>query len=431
MIHIALLVFLGFIAAFGTLGNLFLIGTVAVETSLHVRGNVFVVNLALADLVITTYVMPIALTSWHFGGDRFGQQMCDADAFLVLTSCGASIQSLMLVALERYCHICRHTRYDWAFSNRAVGIYVVLAWLYSAAWGAQGFTGWTSYVYGNDTHVCMFDGGASRSYNITSVLVVVLLPMIVIALCYGSIFHCAKKCRDSIAAHSRHQRASLSHGSVKSDSMDQVTKQLLLQKQRRMKRELKLIFTLVSIVIAFVICWSPGVLVGILYTFWPGMPAWFATAATWLAFCNSSVNTVLYGVMNRNFRNGYMRLFNTIFCCGPPDAVRGVRRSGQVAHRRQSDAGVQEHVVRRAAHESLPQRRARETGSERDVARPATRGHPDRVQDAGLHVDGRADGSDRQLHPARRAVGSALMVGARLGIKERGCFSNAQLVNIL
>jgi len=162
----------------------------------------------------------------------------------------------------------------------------------------------------------MFDGGASRSYNITSVLVVVLLPMIVIALCYGSIFHCAKKCRDSIAAHSRHQRASLSHGSVKSDSMDQVTKQLLLQKQRRMKRELKLIFTLVSIVIAFVICWSPGVLVGILYTFWPGMPAWFATAATWLAFCNSSVNTVLYGVMNRNFRNGYMRLFNTIFCCG-------------------------------------------------------------------------------------------------------------------
>lgn len=96
----------------------------------------------------------------------------------------------------------------------------------------------------------------------------------------------------------------------------QVTRQLLVQKQRRMKRELKLIFTLVSIVIAFVISWSPGILVSLLFSFWPGMPDWFLTAATWLAFCNSSINTVLYGIMNRNFRNGYFRLFKTVFFCG-------------------------------------------------------------------------------------------------------------------
>ena len=72
---------------------------------------------------------------------------------------------------------------------------------------------------------------------------------------------------------------------------------------------------LFSIVIIFVICWLPATLVLTFSGAWTSMPDILWPTTIWLAFCNSSMNSIVYGVMNKNFRTGYLELLHELCCC--------------------------------------------------------------------------------------------------------------------
>ena len=106
------------VAIFGTFGNVFIIGAVCLHRKLRVRGNIFVVNLAVADLVITSYIMPIGLATSQYKVNPFGDTLCKINAFLILVTCGASTQTMMMIAFERYFHICKTHLYKRVFTPR-------------------------------------------------------------------------------------------------------------------------------------------------------------------------------------------------------------------------------------------------------------------------------------------------------------------------
>ena len=54
------------VSVVGTIGNVFIIGAVCLSRRLRVRGNVFIINLAVADLIITSYIMPIGLATAQY-----------------------------------------------------------------------------------------------------------------------------------------------------------------------------------------------------------------------------------------------------------------------------------------------------------------------------------------------------------------------------
>ena len=66
MMHLAPFVFLVFVAFLGTIGNLLVIGGVCIHKPLRTFGNAFVVNLAVADLIVTSYIMPMGLVASQF-----------------------------------------------------------------------------------------------------------------------------------------------------------------------------------------------------------------------------------------------------------------------------------------------------------------------------------------------------------------------------
>ena len=72
---------------------------------------------------------------------------------------------------------------------------------------------------------------------------------------------------------------------------------------------------LLTIVIVFAICWTPATFVFTFSGIWSSMPQILWPIAIWLAFCNSGMNSLIYGVMNKHFRTGYMELFEYMFCC--------------------------------------------------------------------------------------------------------------------
>ena len=48
------IIYLSILAATGTLGNLMVIFSIALERRIHAHGNAFVINLAVADLLVST-----------------------------------------------------------------------------------------------------------------------------------------------------------------------------------------------------------------------------------------------------------------------------------------------------------------------------------------------------------------------------------------
>lgn len=300
-------VFLAVIALYGTIGNIFIIGAVSLQPKLRVRGNVFVVNLAVADLIICCYLMPLSLVSSQYDEEPFGDWLCDLNGFLLMTCCGVSTQTLMLIAIERYCHVCKVTFYRRFFTPTLIAVYITIVWVYTAIWTCQGLTGWSRFVYGNDVWLCVVDASFSLSYNICLVFFGMILPMIVLSFCYFMIFRMVYKTRKRLKNHRK--KLAQKPNSRKSKS-----------EERKEKKEFRLIVMLFTIVIVFVVFWTPAAIVMSFSAPWKSMPDILYTIAIWFALTNSSFNSIIYGAMNQNFRVGYLMFFNKIFCaCAGPD----------------------------------------------------------------------------------------------------------------
>lgn len=107
---------------------------------------------------------------------------------------------------------------------------------------------------------------------------------------------------DSNSAHMHSSTRSLNKSKKKSKT------------QRRKDKEYQLLMTLLTIVIIFVFCWVP-ISVILITSVIATIPRELYIFAIWLAMCNSTFNSFVYGILNNNFREGYKRLFRTVFCC--------------------------------------------------------------------------------------------------------------------
>lgn len=203
MMHPAPFGILILVAAVGTIGNLLIIGAVCIYKRLRVRSHVFIVNLAVADLLVTSYIMPVGLATSQFLQNPFGKTLCDLNAFLIMTSCGVSTQTLMAIALERYFHICRTPLYRKLFTRKLLILYIFIIWIYTMIWTSQGFTTWTEYKYSETMYICIFDGSKSMSYNVCLAVVGMIIPIFVVTISYILIFRTVWSGKKALEAHKK------------------------------------------------------------------------------------------------------------------------------------------------------------------------------------------------------------------------------------
>jgi len=304
------LVVIGILAVIGTVNNLLILTAFTTTNRLSSKPrNVFVVNLALADLMMTSYFIPVGLATSQFLESPFGQTMCSVNAFFILTSCGVSTQSLMLIALERYFHICKTKYYLKVFRPWLVGVYICIIWVYAAFWACHGWTGWTRYRYGATVYVCLVDGPYSLSYDVCLVLFGMFLPMAVLSFAYTSIF---RKVQESNARLAKHRET---YG------LAPASQEILAKTERTIRKEFRFVMTLFIIVICFIVLWLPAAIVLPMSSLWLDMPSKFFTVAVWLAFSNSCINGLIYGLLNKNFRKGYFHVVKKL-CCWDKDNGR-------------------------------------------------------------------------------------------------------------
>ncbi|XP_017672402.1 PREDICTED: melatonin-related receptor isoform X6 [Lepidothrix coronata] len=92
------------------LGNALVILSVLRNKKLRNAGNIFVVSLSVADLVVAVYPYPLILSAIFHNGWTMGNVHCQISGFLMGLSVIGSIFNITAIAINRYCYICHSLR---------------------------------------------------------------------------------------------------------------------------------------------------------------------------------------------------------------------------------------------------------------------------------------------------------------------------------
>ena len=154
------------------LGNILVCLSVYRNNRLRTTTNLYIIALAVTDLIAATLVMPPATGVLITGRWPFGETACQIHAFFSLFAVYVSPVTMGLTALNRYTRICKSDQqYNLYFSKKKSGVFLVSTWTFVALYillprvtGLQDFHFVPSYAACLNRHLSMRNFGKIVHY---------------------------------------------------------------------------------------------------------------------------------------------------------------------------------------------------------------------------------------------------------------------------
>ncbi|XP_032628185.1 neuropeptide Y receptor type 2-like [Chelonoidis abingdonii] len=290
----SLIILLGFI------GNSLVIYTIVKYKAMRTVTNFFIANLAVADLMVDTLCLPFTLVYTLLDEWKLGAVLCHLVPYAQALSVHVSTLTLTVIALDRYRCIVFHL--DSRISKRLSFTIITITWLTGAVLAGP------LAIFREYRHeeipsinlkiaVCSekWPSGNNRDatiYSLSMLLLQYILPLAIICYAYIRIWF---KLKNHISPTSS------------SDS------------QCRRRKTTKM---LVMVVVVFAVCWLPfhifqlAIDLDLVLIFHEYKLLY--TVFHVVAMCSTFVNPLLYGWMNKNYRNGFLTFFS---CQNKPESI--------------------------------------------------------------------------------------------------------------
>nr|XP_057940920.1 neuropeptide Y receptor type 2 [Doryrhamphus excisus]XP_057940928.1 neuropeptide Y receptor type 2 [Doryrhamphus excisus]XP_057940937.1 neuropeptide Y receptor type 2 [Doryrhamphus excisus]XP_057940946.1 neuropeptide Y receptor type 2 [Doryrhamphus excisus]XP_057940954.1 neuropeptide Y receptor type 2 [Doryrhamphus excisus] len=284
-VQVVLILAYSAIIVLGVTGNSLVIYVVYRFRTLRTVTNFFIVNLAVADLLVNTLCLPFTLAYTLYGEWMFGRVLC----FVLPCAQGAAVHvstiTLNVIALDRHHSIVHHA--ESKMSRDVCAVVIALTWAVSALL-ASPLAIFREYATLDlspveSLQVCAEkwpEGGVNGSvYSVSMLLLQYGLPLVINCVAYVRIW---TKMKSSMAAR---------HGPG-----------------RRPKKTTKM---LVTMVVVFAISWLPlhafqlAVDIDSSVVYMKDFKLLFSAFHV-VAMCSTFVNPILYGWMNNNYRSAFL-----------------------------------------------------------------------------------------------------------------------------
>ena len=225
------------VAAF--LGNLLVIACFVNTQSLRTSTNYYIVNMAVSDLLCACFNWPLyaaegMLTTRVFISKPVATFVCKVGMYFRGISQVVSVLSLILIAVDRYVAIVFPLKLTVLARGRIRLSLLVLTWIIPVACGFPYFL-YTKIVKVDDQTFCriVWDKLVNATFNFTGFVVFYCAPLFAMTVLYTRIVRTVKN---------------------RPNAADKTQDHLANKRQQQNQRITKI---LISIVVAFFICWTP------------------------------------------------------------------------------------------------------------------------------------------------------------------------------
>lgn len=264
------------------LGNTLVLLAVSFTPNLRSTTNIFIVNLAIADLLLGVFVLPFsAFLEMNTKQWIFGYTFCGVWAAMDVLCCTASIISLCVISVDRYVGVTRPLAYSNIVTHSRATIACFAIWFVSAAISVGPLLGWKEPPPENP-YSC--EVTKQLGYVLFSVAFSFYLPCFVIFCVYFRIYKAAvkqtkfletgvkvvksaghettKELTLRVHAGAHHVLSPAARSGAYGDKTSiKVTMANLQGRLAKFKRQKKAAKTLGIVVGVFILCWFPFFLV--------------------------------------------------------------------------------------------------------------------------------------------------------------------------
>jgi len=261
--------------------------------------NMYIITLAVSDFLMSLLGIPFSVASLIVGKWPLNNFVCQLQGFWILLMCAVSLQTLALTAVNRYFRIVRsRTLYQKLFNMKTTKVTIVILWIVAFFAPLPYVAARHEFFFHTGKVFCAHDAESlSHGYGAYLVLVYVAIPLIIIITCYTRVFIAVRKHNLKFQVR-RNQHDRPTEGRLSVD-------------------EVNVTYVLLVVVIGFLTCWTPVMVIDMIDFInadWK-LKRQVYVSYSCFGFASTSLNPVIYGIMNRSFRAEYFRILSSLKKC--------------------------------------------------------------------------------------------------------------------
>ena len=263
--------------------------------------NILIVNMALSDLLYPIFLFPKIFAElntaghWLVGGP-LGHAACKLSSFAADVSTLVSIQSLLLIAVDRFVAVVFPLRSP-LISSKQCRYFILVIWIVAMAVHCPYLIAFKVLEYPEGLF-CRWQRNdafgeflSQQTYILGLIVVIIYVPLVLISILYFVI-------------------------SLKIKSQNIPGKQSANARERRLKKERNVLNMSVAIVLVFAVCWLPLSIYALLFHYSSNMAMrsscgmeYFKIFAFLMARSYCAVNPCICFIFSGNYRQGLKNLF--------------------------------------------------------------------------------------------------------------------------
>ena len=258
------------------LGNILILMSIAKFPTLRSRSNILIANLAIADLFVGGILIPFDIANIFCHVVTSNTWYCVLELSLYVCLLGASVLNNFVMSLERFTVICCPLWYARRFTRRILYLIVVIIWIIIVTVSSLPLFGLKQ--------TWSFPMPCTPKFIYTKCYHLVIHGLLVVTLLASFIMY----------------------GCVMKTTLCQLKKTMTSVENKRIQKYAKRTWLMMIVFGLFVICWAPYVVIVITSTFYHSTNLERARNwATLLGLLNSTMDWVVYGLINRRFRKAF------------------------------------------------------------------------------------------------------------------------------